>query len=154
MHSRRSGSLQPKASSMMTGAPPLSGPPRYPQPPLPDLELTPDVESMYARFMGYRRRREPLAGMAYFCLTILENPIGRKRAARQYRISRNVLDTIGRLSTKRGGSEARKADGKDRDLADRERRFLEEATRAVIERAAHKDPRTLPEITMSDLPQL
>ena len=95
-----------------------------------------------------------MAGAAYFCLNVLEKPFGREKAARRYRISRNVLGTIGRLSTERGGSQARKAAGKDQYLTDRERRFLEEATRVLVERAAQKDPVTLPQITMSVLPRL
>ena len=138
----------PRATFAMTVVPAC-----YPQPPVSQLDLTPDVESMHARFMGYRRRGEPLPGMAYFCLTILKYQLG-KKAVEHYRISKNVLSTIARLSTRRGGSEARKAEGKDRDLTDQERRFLEEATRALIGRAAQKVPTVLRRITMSDLPRL
>ena len=44
----------------------------YPSPPQSGLKITPDVRSMSDRFAGYRLDREPLASMAYFCLTILE----------------------------------------------------------------------------------
>ena len=132
----------------------------YPHPPASDLRITADVESMFTRYMGYLQDREPLAGMAYFCLTVLEYPFrgtdgGKtKGAAREYQVSKKVLNTIRRLSSERGGSQARKAEGKDRELTDQEHRFLKEATVTIIERAAHKNHSTLPKITKSDLPQL
>lgn len=50
---------------------------RSPYPPPPqDLAITPDVQSMYDRFRGYRLGREPLPAMAYFCLTVLEQSTG------------------------------------------------------------------------------
>ena len=48
-------------------------------PPAPaGFEVSPDVETMWYRYDGYRRRREPLASMAYMCLTVL---IARRRWA-------------------------------------------------------------------------
>ena len=123
----------------------------YPQPPS-GIELTSDVESMHEHYMNYLQDKELLTSMAYYCLTVLEKLFkGRKEAARQCRISPDVLCEIGKLSTQRGGPQARKADGKDQDLTDQECRFLKEATRVLIERAAQKDRRTLPELTKSDL---
>ena len=77
----RPGVLPP--ISIRLGAPRMSAPmlrrglPCYPQPPK-GVKLTPDVESMYGCYMGYRQGREPLASMAYFCLTVLENKMGSK----------------------------------------------------------------------------
>jgi len=45
---------------------------KYPSPPL-DLAISPDVQTMYDRYMNYRQGREPLSGMAFFCLTVLED---------------------------------------------------------------------------------
>ena len=129
-------------------------PPCYPQPPS-GLELTPDVESMYTRYIGYLQDKEPLASMAYFCVTVLVDPFaGIAEAAREYRVSRNVLCEIRKLSSTRGGRQARKADGKGQDLTDQERRFLKKATKAVIERAAQKDRSGSPQITKSGLTHL
>ena len=49
----------------------------YPSPPS-GLRLTPDVQTMYDRFQGYRLGREPLASMAYFCVTVLEGQTRKK----------------------------------------------------------------------------
>ena len=134
-------------------------PPCYPPPPS-GIMLTPDVQTMYDRYMGYRQGKEPLASMAYFCLTILELSTKeernrRKMASKMYGIELGVLDKIGHLSSERGGQQARKASGKDNDLTAQGRHFLEEAIEVVIRRAAKKahDPDgDLPEISLSDIP--
>ena len=139
------------------------GPSRYPSPPM-DICLDPfdpDVQTMYQRYMDYYRDREPLTSMAYFCLTVLEHSTGKKKgtrpaAGKKYQIGKQVLDRIGELSAEKGGSEARKADGVATELTESERRFLKEAIRRMIRRAAEKayDPhKSLPEILLSDLPQ-
>ena len=133
-------------------------PPCYPPPPS-GIMLTPDVQTMYDRYMGYRQGKELLAGMAYFCLTILELSTKeernrRKMASKMYGIELGVLDKIGCLSSERGGQQARKASGKDNDLTAQDRHFLEEAIKVVIRRAAEKahDPDgDLPEISLSDI---
>ena len=131
----------------------------YPTPPS-GLKLTPDVQTMYDRFQGYRLGREPLASMAYFCVTVLEGQPrkkARKAAAKKYGIQLEVLSKLGDLSSKRGGQQARKAIGKDDDLTVQESRFMEEAIRAVIRRAAekaHAPDGDLPEISLSDLPPI
>ena len=115
-------------TTIRAGTPRMSAPtlrrllPSYPQPPS-GVNLTPDVESMYERYMGYRQGREPLTSMAYFCLTVLENQVGKKEAARKYGVSRNVLDKIRRLSSEKGDSQARKAEGIGDPLTAQESRF-------------------------------
>ena len=136
-------------------------PPCYPPPPS-GIMLTPDVQTMYDRYMGYLQGKELLASMAYFCLTVLESSTKtnrkekpRKVAAEMYEIKLEVLDKIGHLSSKRGGQQARKASGKDNDLTDQDRRFLKKAIEVVILRVAEKahDPDSdLPETSLSDLP--
>ena len=146
--------------SIRSGAPRMSitlrhGLPCYPQPPT-GVKLTPDVDSMYGRYMGYRQGKEPLTSMAYFCLTVLEK-MGTKKAVTEYRVSWNVLDQIRRLSSRKGGSQARKADGISDSLTTQESRFLEGAIRTLIERVgqkAHDADSSYPEITLSDLPSL
>ncbi len=78
--------------------------------PIPPLEITldpdnPDVLTMFDRFRGYLEEREPLASMAYFCLTILTNYLCKDQncAARTYAISLHVLRKVGELTSRRGG---------------------------------------------------
>ena len=122
----------------------------YPSPPSSGLKLTPDVQTMYDRYMGYLQGREPLTGMAYFCWSMIKD-----RPTANGDFSRNVGTQINRLSSKKGGQQARKASGKDNDLTAQDCRFLEEAIKAVIRRAAERAQspyNDLPEISLSDLP--
>ena len=128
--------------SFTTSIPTLTvSPPRYPLPPS-GIKITADVQTMWHRYMGYRQGREYLGNMAYFCLGILEEPEGRKEAAKRYEIERSVLGKIGHLTSKKGGTKARKAMGRIRDLTNQEHCFLEEAIKALIYRAAEKGPRS------------
>ena len=105
---------------------------------------------MYDRYMGYLQGREPLTTMAYFCWSMIQDS---RTANRDF--SRNVWTQIKRLSSKKGGQQARKASGKDNDLTAQDRCFLEEAIKAVIRRAAeraHSPCSDLPVISLSDLP--
>ena len=127
----------------------------YPPPPS-GITITPDVQTMWDRYMSYRQDREPLPSMAYFCLDTLKGPEEERAAAHKYQISSNVLKEIRRLSSTRGGQQARKEIGRHQDLTDQERYFLEEATKAMIYRAAekaHSPDSDLPKITLSNLPR-
>ena len=120
----------------------------YPPPPS-GLTITPDVRTLYDRYMRYRQGKGLLPDVAYFCLTEIE------RGPTKRDFSNQVRGTIGRLSSEKGGRQARKAAGKDKDLTDRDRRFLDEAIKAIVRRAAERahDPNAvLPQIKMSDLP--
>ena len=113
----------------------------YPGPPSGKMEFSPEVKLMFDRYVRYRARREPLTGMANFCLTVLENSVQsakdrRKAAARHYDMEYKVLDAVGRLCFHKGGAEARKAQGTDQDLNAQERQFLEQTVKAIIRRAA------------------
>ena len=138
------------------------GKPNYPSPPTTAVTLSPDVRSMYDRYLDYREDREPLPSMAYFCLTVLEMPWrscrgARKKAAKHYRIDKTVLDQLGKLSSTKGGVGARKEEGVHLEFTPEERCFLEEAVKAIIRRAAEvaHDPNSrLQHITMSDLPPI
>ena len=149
----------PAPSAMLVAtAMPIKHP--YPSPPS-GLKITPDVQSMSDRWAGYRLCKEPLPSMAYFCLTVLEAstraPKGRRPlAVKQYGIDRAVLDKIGDLSSEKGGTQARKADGIGRPLTLSEIRFLEEAIKALILKAsevAHDRNNSRAKIKLSDLPQ-
>ena len=134
----------------------------YPAPPSGVNYNDPDVQTMHQRFMGYRQQNEPLASMAYFCLTVLENTMGqnykpRKAAAQKYQIDEAVLNNIGDLSSEKGGQAARKAVGVDKEFTNEERVFLEKAIERIILRTAekaHSPDNDLPMITMSDLPAI
>ena len=131
----------------------------YPQPPTGiTLESEdPDVQTMYARYEGYCQRREPLASMAYFCLTMLEIRCrGRQNAANTYGIDKKVLNRVGDLTANKGGkTAARKAHGIADDLTSQESRFLEEAVKSIVRRmaeVAHDPQKHYPRISLSDLP--
>ena len=131
---------------------------QYPKPPSAGLTITPDVQSIYDRFMGYRLGREPLPSMAYFCLTMLEAAAGnRPAAARKYGIALKVLSKIGRLCDEKGGSQARKGKGVEDEFTPQEKRFLEKAMVVMIRRAAevaHDPDKSRDRIKLSDLPDL
>ena len=137
-------------------------PPSYPSPPSTALTRSPDVESMFTRYVGYREGKEPLVGMAYFCLTVLKASEGPKSGAERdiakfYGIRPKVLSELRRLSSSKGGTEARKATGIGHDLNQQERRFLEDAVKAIIRRAAevaHDSSMPRAMIALSDLPGL
>ncbi len=123
----------------------------------------PDASFMLYRLDLYRQGREPLAGVANVCLTVLEYSAlqaaggggnKRKSAATHYRIEETVLKRVGMLSASRGGPVARKAEGRGDPFTQEETRFLEAAVAAFVRRAAEKaaDPNGKPSvITMADL---
>ena len=131
-------------------------------PDLPEgFAASPDVETLWFRYERYREGREPLPGMAYFCLTVLQARARSKRkAARQYRISEKVLVTLGRLSTEIGDEQtARKLlPGRQTRLpTSAEVAWIEATITAIIRRVGEHDydpAAARPQLTMSDLPQL
>ena len=137
----------------------------YPAPPSgqalePD---DPDASFMLSRLDLYRQGREPLANLAYLCLTVLEDSAygiaggkwsKRKLAANYYQIEGKVLENVGELSSVKGGSAARKAEGRTIAFTREETRFLEVAVTAFTRRVAEKAAApsgNLPMITMADL---
>jgi len=134
----------------------------YPAPPTIAVTLSPDVRSMYDRYLGFRQGREPLPSIAYFCLTVLEMPWkssknARRDAASHYGIANAILNRVGTLSSTMGGRNARKAQGRYRNFSAEESRFLERAVNAIVRRAAevaHDPSARVQRITMSDLPPL
>ena len=138
------------------------GHPKYPSPPAGVNFNDPDVKTIYQRYMGYRQSNEPLASMAYFCLSFLENMSGqnndrRKAAAQKYQIDKTVLYKIGDLTSNKGGQGARKAVRANKDYTNRDRTFLDQAIMRIIQRVAekaHNPDDDLPEITFSDLPPI
>ena len=134
--------------------------PHYPPPPVSRMVYPDDgyVAIMKRRYDQYRLRRAKLPGVAYFCVTVLEDKYGgRPAAAKKCGISKDILDTIGRLSATKGGDDARKAAGADEEFTRQEKRFLKKAIEEIIIRAAlvaFDDRQNHPRITMADLPSL
>ena len=128
---------------------------QYPDPPLA-FRLNPDAESMWLRYQGYLDGREPLQGMAYFCLTVLEATTGgRKHAAERYRIDLQVLNKIGKLTSEHGDPMSRRKATALRPLTGSEREWLEAAVKMMIWQLGDtRDASALPVLKMSDLPRL
>ena len=137
--------------------------PSYPEPPS-GFVASPDVETMWQRYEGYLAGREPLTGMAFMCLTVLEASADgqekRKKAARQYNIDRQVLDNLGELTSEVGDPKtARKAPGRGgfRPHTEAEVAWMEAVVKALIRRAGEwaLDPNAArPKLTMADFPNL
>lgn len=128
----------------------------YPDPPPNTFRLNPDAEAILFRYLGYLDGREPLASMAYFCLTVIKAKAGGiANAVSQYRIHKDVLRKLGELSSVHGDRQtARKADAV-RPLTASETVWLEAAVKMLIWRVGDtRNPQALPEITMAELPTI
>ena len=130
----------------------------YPEPPT-GVAMNTDVEVMALRHTRYKQRRDTLPGMAYFCLTVLEQAAGGRPAIpSKFGIASSVIKTLGRLTGEKGGSEARKGEGRSHEFTANERSWLEQAAKRIIRRAAEvaSDPAAAAasQITMGDLPKL
>jgi hypothetical protein len=128
----------------------------FPKPPT-GFAVNADTETLFERWRGHLADREPLPGMAYFCLTVLKMQGGKSGAAERFGVSRKVLDTIGRLCQSGDPLTARKASPMSRPLTAQETAWLEAAIRALIRRVGEvaADPTgSFARITMEDLPDL
>jgi len=133
---------------------------KYPDAPV-DFVASQDVETMYSRYVRFRNGAEPLASMAYFCLTVIEDSAGtkgkRQRAASMYGIDEPILKKLGDLVSTAGGAEARKAEGKAVQYSAEQCNWIAAAVRLLIWRAgeAARDPKVSQQrLTMKDLPTL
>jgi hypothetical protein len=127
----------------------------YPAPPTHQLAETPFVEALRARVRDVRHQRERLLVAAYWCLTQVEGKYGnRAAAAAALNVSKNVLETIGRLTAIDDPQEGRKAGGPARPLIPAERQWLDRVLRAIVLRVAQveaaEEVSTLPQITLAD----
>jgi hypothetical protein len=132
-----------------------------------DLALSPDVEALHRRWLGYLDGKEPLLAAAYWALSMIEatprasgvrGRSAREDASQFFNIDLNVLKKLGELTSARGGvEEGRKAEGRAAPLTRSERKWLKAAFKALVERAAlrarHGAPPPTP-LTMDDLPKL
>ena len=135
--------------------------PVYPEPP---SQVTlghedNDVVLLLNRYSNYRKGKEPLASMAYFCSTMLSErlPTGGTRGDK-LDVSGGVQKTIRMLSSRQGGQMgARKWDATTTELDASEVSFLEQAVKLIIRRVAEKarnETLQLPTITLADLPKI
>jgi hypothetical protein len=129
----------------------------YPRPPA-GLAIGPDVEKMFDRYRNYREGRTTLSDAANFCLTVVKQAGGgRDGAAKHFYIEGKVLSKLGELCATKGGAQARKAAGTEREFSEGERAWLEEAMKKLIHRAAevaNDATKQYPKITIADLPSL
>jgi hypothetical protein len=108
-----------------------------------------------------KARREPLTGMAYFCLTVLQGGSGKKarrQTATKYGFDITVLNNLGRLACTAGDDHtARKKDPGNRPLTPSEIEWMETVIRAMIQRTGqwcHDPQRQWPLLSMKDFPSL
>ena len=106
----------------------------YPPPP-ENFAFSPDLETLWNRYQGYKLGREPLPTMGYFCLTVIEATYqGRANAGQALNVDLTVLNKLGELTSTRGDkTEARKQ--KDKPLqpfTPAERRWIDETLRKMI----------------------
>ena len=129
---------------------------KYPDPPV-GFHLTPDAESIWLRFRGYKDGREPLLSMAYFCLTLVRSAGGgQSNAAKAFGIGQSVLRKLGDLASNRGDrAVARKAHATSQPLADAEHKWIEATIKQLVLRLCDPPSRyQRAPLTMADLPPL
>ncbi|HEY3742928.1 MAG TPA: hypothetical protein VGL53_23940 [Bryobacteraceae bacterium] len=128
----------------------------YPSVPT-EFKWSPTVQTLWGRYEGYKEGREPLAAMAYFCLTVIESLVGKrdKSACSRFRITRPVLRKLGELTKEGRGSAmtARKMDCNLKDHTPCEIQWIEATIREFIRRAGAREA-DLSLLCMSDLPPL
>lgn len=133
---------------------------QYPSPP---TQFIADniVETLWRRYERYREGKEPLTGMGYFCLSVIEGDAGgRRQASTQFSIHFNVLSKMGELTSTAGDeAEARKRHPSNTfsPLTDQQRTWIDATVRRLIRRAgeyAANPTNNHPVVTMADLPPL
>jgi len=133
---------------------------KYPDPP-DRFVASPDVVTMWQRYEGYWAGREPLASMAYMCLTVFNASAGGPhKAARQYSIDPEVLKQLGHLTSAIGDAlTARKVGRKHqfRPHTSAEITWIEAVVKVLIQRAgewAANPNATRPKIALKDFPTI
>ena len=126
----------------------------------PAVADTPVASALLRRYESYRLGRETLPTVAYVALSAMQREAGGRGAAvLRYNIDREVLDTIGKLSSNYGNLETvRKLDNEStgRELTEDEVYWLESATRMLIMRIhdIESSVNVSELITMQNLPPL
>jgi len=130
----------------------------YPQPPRA-FRVTTEVEIAFRRWRAYLAGSEPLQGMAYFVLTLLESQAGSRRdAAAVFGVDPTILSKVGELSSTRGNAATARKIGRVmqlNDLSGPEKTWLEEAIRRLIRRLGERaSGAAQTPVTLKDLPLL
>ncbi|HSW42737.1 MAG TPA: hypothetical protein VLM76_09535 [Patescibacteria group bacterium] len=116
-------------------------------------ELT---ERLASRLRSARDDREPWPAFAYFVLTSVcveygRAPDARVAAARELRVSRQVLRCLGQISSKGDRHVGRKAAAREESITVAERAWLEAVAVRLIRRVGeHAAGGPLPQITLAD----
>jgi hypothetical protein len=132
----------------------------YPHPPA-NFIVSPDVETLWHRYEGYKQGREPLLGMTFACLTFLQAQVrGKANAAKTFAIDVGILSKLGDFTTNLGDERtARKFHSRSarRLPTPQEEAWIDAAIRMIIRRVGEyaADPTaSFPKLSMSDLPPL
>ncbi|MGD0585997.1 MAG: hypothetical protein ABSA86_09530 [Oryzomonas sp.] len=126
----------------------------YPPPPDADFVISPDVETMWQRYVGYLEGREPLLAMAYFCFTLLKGKNGCSQVAWSLNTEEQILHKLSDLSSTRGdASIGRKANLSP--LTSEEHGWVDQTVRAlIIQLAKSSAGPPADSLKMDDLPKL
>ena len=130
----------------------IARPTTYPELPSGIDSAHDDVQFLLLRYERFKARKALLPDFAYYCYTkICCN--GRDDAADRYKVSRNLLERISKLSSREGGPDSRKASKTEPPLTQDERRWLERAVVRLIRRVAeyHANPDSLCKLTVTDI---
>jgi hypothetical protein len=133
---------------------------QYPGPPK-QFKADANVEVLWKRYARYRQGGEPLTGMGYFCLSVIQADAGgRQKAATKFAINVDLLHKLGELTSEAGDeTEARKRDHGSTylPLTEKQKTWINAAICVLIRRVGElaANPGVAnPQITMSDLPSM
>lgn len=133
---------------------------KYPTPPT-NLKFSPDVDAMWYRYRGYDLGKEPLASMAYFCLSLFEvSAGGRAQAASQHSVSKSILNKLGEFTTNFGDPRTARKHSKAStglEFTVEQTAWMKAAVKLLIRRKAEYDfgpAARLPQLNMTDLPTI
>lgn len=127
----------------------------HPPPADRDFTITPDVETMWQRYVGYLEGREPLLSMAYFCYTFLApGKKGHIMASKRLNTEKEVFKKLSELSSTRGDAlSGRKANLPH--LTSEEYGWVDQTVRAlIIQLAKSTSGPSADRLKMTDLPNL
>jgi hypothetical protein len=132
---------------------------QYPDPPS-SFRLNPDVQSLLDRYYRYLDGGEPLLGMAYFCLTLVEVKTGGKtrrerhqRASAKYRMETTVFEKMGTLTSERGDRQSARKASAAQPLMASESAWVQAALKKLIRQLGTPEV-ARSWITMADLPAI
>jgi len=130
-------------------------------PPPANYSHVEEVNAMWNRYQKSIEGEEPIASMAYFCLSLMENKAGgRSNAATMFGIEKDVLNKLGQLTSAVGDLKtARKGSATSslRAHTPTEIDWMKNAVRECIRRMGNLHPLSVPAphpLSMKELPPL